>query len=44
VDNGIKEQGLKSGYESIISVLAAGALAAVITFFIIQKKKLKSRL
>jgi YVTN family beta-propeller protein len=37
----IREQEQKSDYNPIISVLAAGALAAGITFFIIQKKKLK---
>jgi len=41
VTDDIREQDQKSSYESIIGVLAAGALAAGLTFFIIQKKKLK---
>jgi YVTN family beta-propeller protein len=41
VSDVIREQDQKSDLESIISVLAAGALAAGIAFFIVQKKKLK---
>jgi YVTN family beta-propeller protein len=41
VNDVVREQDQKSGYSTIISVLAAGALAAGITFFVIQKKKLK---
>jgi YVTN family beta-propeller protein len=41
VNDVIRQQDQKNNYESIISVLAAGALAAGITFFVIQKKKLK---
>jgi YVTN family beta-propeller protein len=39
VNDIFRQQEQKSDYESIISVLAAGALAAGITFFIVQKKK-----
>jgi hypothetical protein len=43
VNDVIRQQDQKNNYESIISVLAAGALAAGITFFVIQKKKLKPK-
>jgi YVTN family beta-propeller protein len=39
VNDIIREQDLKSDFESIIGILAAGAFAAGITLFIIQKKK-----
>jgi YVTN family beta-propeller protein len=39
VNDVIREQDQKSDFKSIIGILAAGALAAGITFFIIQKKK-----
>jgi len=42
VNDVIRDEDASENYETIIGILGAGVIAAIIAFFVVQKKKIKS--